>query len=112
MSEQKVVVIKLVTGEEIIGMLGGSEFNVVTNSTIIEFPITTQLTQGGVGFSPFMPAAQTHEVVLHDRVILAGPLAAQPEMEEQYLKVLAEILADLEAKDQAVILPATKKFIV
>lgn len=108
MKEQEVVVVKLTTGEEIIALLGAT----INDTTTLEFIIKTEVVQGGVGFTPFLPAGKSERIVFNNRAFLFAPVAPQPAMETQYLSILANILAEMEKAEGGIELPETKQLIL
>lgn len=106
--EKKVVVIKLVSGEELIAFQGNTSFS---NETL-NLDMAIQLVpyqDGSVGLAPFIAAAKTETLTVRTVDVMFGPLEAHAEFETQYR---ATIEAISNPTPDGMILPEEKKLIV
>ncbi len=87
--EEKVVVIKLTTGTELIAFDGGLG---PQNKRVLNYAIeTVTYADGSVGFAPFIPAAKTQVLHIEKHLIAFDGLEPQVEMEETYRQTVVAI---------------------
>lgn len=102
--EEKYIVIKLASGEELIAIDGGLSKD---NKIVLNYAISTVPYQdGSIGFSPFIGAAKTEVLEVKKEHVMFGPLVPQDDMLTAYKEVLAQL------RGESVILPEKKDIII
>lgn len=103
--EEKIIVVKLTTGAELICVDGGLG---TQNKRVLQYAIeTVTYADGSVGFSPFIPAAKTETLEVRPDLIAFDNLEPQDEMKETY----KGILESLKAAASGVLMPEQKGII-